>query len=87
MEIRFIIAAICLGIGCFIAGFLTDAILQADYIKQKDDVIRQLKAEKKSIQDKLYKRPDLTYDGNKYSRPDVEVINIPQADRTYHKPW
>lgn len=47
MEIRFIIAAICLGIGCYIAGFLTDAFLQADYIRQKDDQIRQLKGEKK----------------------------------------
>ena len=87
MEIRFIIAAICLGIGCFIAGFLTDAILQTDYIKQKDDEIRQLKGEKKAMQDQLYKRPDLAYDGNRYSKPNVEVIDLPKADRTYHQKW
>ena len=80
---KLLIIATAVGIACFILGFLADAMLQADFIRQKDDEILQLKAEKKAIQDQLYRRPDLAYDGNRYSRPTVEIIYIPQQDRTY----
>jgi hypothetical protein len=84
---RYLLCLIIAGIACFILGMITDAFLQADFIRQKDDQIRKLNNEKKAIQDELYRRPDLAYDGNKYSRPKVEVIDIPQADKTYHMPW
>ena len=85
---RLIIAAICLGIGCFIAGFLADACLQADYQRQKDDEIRALKGELEAINKKLYRKPDSVHDGTRYARPaTVEVIDLPQADKTYHMPW
>ena len=80
---KLLIIATAVGIACFILGFLADAMLQADFIRQKDDEILQLKAEKKAIQDKLYRRPDLAYDGNRYSRPTVEIIDIPKQDKTY----
>ena len=80
---KLLIIATAVGIACFILGFLADAMLQADFIRQKDDEILQLKAEKKAIQDQLYRRPDLAYDGNRYSRPTVEIIDIPKLDRTY----
>lgn len=80
---KLLIIATAVGIACFILGFLADAMLQADFIRQKDDEILQLKAEKKAIQDQLYRRPDLVYDGNRYSRPTVEIIDIPQQDKTY----
>lgn len=80
---KLLIIATAVGIACFILGFLADAMLQADFIRQKDDEILQLKAEKKAIQDQLYRRPDLAYDGNRYSRPTVEIIDIPKQDRTY----
>ena len=80
---KLLIIATAVGIACFILGFLADAMLQADFIRQKDDQILQLKAEKKAIQDQLYRRPDLAYDGNRYSRPTVEIIDIPKLDRTY----
>lgn len=80
---KLLIIATAVGIACFILGFLADALLQADFIRQKDDEIIQLKAEKKAIQDELYRRPDLAYDGNRYSRPVVEVIDIPKQDKTY----
>lgn len=80
---KLLIIATAVGIACFILGFLADAMLQADFIRQKDDEILQLKAEKKAIQDQLYRRPDLAYDGNRYSRPTVEIIDIPKQDKTY----
>ena len=80
---KLLIIATAVGIACFILGFLADAMLQADFIRQKDDEILQLKAEKKAIQDELYRRPDLAYDGNRYSRPTVEIIDIPKQDKTY----
>ena len=87
MNITLILCATAVGVACFILGLVTETLLQADFIRQKDDEIRQLKADKKAIQDQLYRRPDLAYDGNRYSRPTVEIIDIPQADRTYHMPW
>lgn len=80
---KLLIIATAVGIACFVLGFLADAMLQSDFIRQKDNEILQLKAEKKAIQDQLYRRPDLAYDGNRYSRPTVEIIDIPQPDRTY----
>lgn len=82
---KLLIIATAVGIACFILGFLADAMLQADFIRQKDNEILQLKAEKKAIQDQLYRRPDLAYDGNRYSRPTVEIIDIPKQDRTYFR--
>ena len=82
---KLLIIATAVGIACFILGFLADAMLQADFIRQKDDEILQLKAEKKAIQDQLYRRPDLAYDGNRYSRPTVEIIDIPKQDKTYFR--
>ena len=84
---KLLIIATAVGIACFILGFLADAMLQADFIRQKDDEILQLKAEKKAIQDELYRRPDLVYDGNRYSRPTVEIIDIPKQDKTYFSPF
>ena len=49
--------------------------------------LAKLKAEKKAINDLLYRRPDLAYDVHKYDRPTVEIIDIPQPDRTYHQKW
>lgn len=82
---RLIIAAICLGIGCFIAGFLTDACLQADYIRQKDEKIRQLEREKREFKRALYHEPEVL--NHEAYKPQVEVINIPQPDNTFFKPW
>ena len=84
---KLLIIATAVGIACFILGFLADAMLQADFVRQKDDEILQLKAEKKAIQDELYRRPDLVYDGNRYSRPTVEIIDIPKQDKTYFSPF
>ena len=78
---KLLIIATAVGIACFVLGFLADALLQADFIRQKDDEILQLKAEKKAIQDQLYRRPDLAYDGNRYSRPTVEIIDIPKDNQ------
>ena len=85
MEIRVILAVICVGIGCYFAGILTDAFLQADFIRQKDDTIRQLKKEKKEVEKALYHEPEVI--NHEAYKPQVEVIDLPQPDNTYFKPW
>lgn len=87
MNITLILCATGVGVACFIMGLVTDALLEADFIRQKDEEIRELKAEKKAINELLYRRPDIAYDVHKYDRPTVEIIDIPQPDRTYHMPW
>ena len=76
----------CLGIACFITGIVTDALLQADFIKQKDDQIQALKDENKAIMNAIYKKPEVIND-DAYKPKVVEIIDLPKADRTYHMPW
>lgn len=83
--LKIIIAVICIGIACFVTGFLVDALLQADYIRQKDEKIRQLEREKREIKKALYHEPEVL-DHEAY-KPQVEVINLPQPDNTFFKPW
>ena len=86
MNITLILMTTGVGVAFFIIGMVTDALLQADYIRQKDDEIRALKEEREAIKKKLYRAPDFVDDG-RYARPTVEIIEIPQPDRTYHMEW
>ena len=76
----------CLGLACFIAGIVTDALMQADFIKQKDDQIQALKDENKAIMNAIYHKPEVI-NHDAYKPNVVEVIDLPRADRTYHCPW
>lgn len=86
MNITLILLTTGVGVACFIIGLVTDALLQADFIRQKDDEIRALKKENEAIKRTIYRGPDFVDDG-RYARPVVEIIELPQADKTYHMPW
>ena len=86
MEWKILLAGMCLGLACFIAGIVTDALMQADFIKQKDDQIQALKDENKAIMNAIYQKPEVI-DHDAYKPNVVEVIDLPRADRTYHCPW
>lgn len=86
MEWKILLAGMCLGLACFIAGIVTDALMQADFIKQKDDRIRELVEEKEALNKALYHEPEVI-NHDAYKPNVVEVIDLPRADRTYHMPW
>ena len=86
MEWKILLAGMCLGLACFIAGIVTDALMQADFIKQKDYQIQALKDENKAIMNAIYKKPEVI-NHDAYKPNVVEVIDLPRADRTYHCPW
>ena len=73
------------GIACFAAGLVVGFILQNDSIIAKDNEIRQLKSESEDLRNALYHKPEII--NHEAYKPNIEVIDIPQADRTYHMPW
>ena len=75
LTLIYVLGALLIG---FLLGITTENVYKVNQVRIYQDRLHKSEKEKKQLREQL----------DKYHENDtVEIINIPKADRSYHKPF